>query len=33
MMIQLDARWPLDANLIPTGNLEPLAGKFELRIL
>ena len=33
MMIQLDAkaRWPLDANLIPTGNLEPLAGKFELR--
>jgi len=33
MMIQLDAdaRWQLDASLIPTGNLEPLAGKYDLR--
>ena len=33
MMIQLDAdaRWPLDANMIPTGDTEPLAGKFDLR--
>jgi aldose 1-epimerase len=33
MVIQLgaDARWPLDANMIPTGDTEPLAGKFDLR--
>jgi aldose 1-epimerase len=33
MMIQLDAdaRWPLDANMIPTGDTEPLAGKYDLR--
>ncbi len=33
MMIQLDAdaRWPLDARLIPTGDTEPLAGKYDLR--
>jgi len=33
MLIQLDAdaRWPLDANLIPTGALEPLAGRYDLR--
>jgi len=32
MMIQLDAdaRWALDARLIPTGNTEPLAGKYDL---
>jgi len=32
MLIQLDAdaRWPLDARLVPTGKLEPLAGKFDL---
>ena len=33
MLIQLDAdaRWPLDAQLIPTGDTEPLAGKYDLR--
>ncbi len=33
MLIQLDAnaRWPLDARLIPTGDAEPLAGKYDLR--
>lgn len=33
MQIQLDAnaRWPLDAGLIPTGVAEPLAGKYDLR--
>ncbi len=33
MMIQLDAdaRWQLDASLIPTGAVEPLAGKYDLR--
>ena len=33
MEIQLDAdaRWPLDAGLIPTGVAEPLAGKYDLR--
>jgi aldose 1-epimerase len=33
MMIQLDAdaRWPLDANMIPTCDTEPLAGKYDLR--
>jgi aldose 1-epimerase len=33
MLIQLDAnaRWPLDASLIPTGAVEPLAGKYDLR--
>jgi aldose 1-epimerase len=33
MLIQLDAdaRWPLDARLIPTGATEPLAGKYDLR--
>jgi len=33
MLIQLDAdaRWPLDAALIPTGGVEPLAGKYDLR--
>jgi aldose 1-epimerase len=33
MMVQLDAnaRWPLDARLIPTGEVEPLAGKYDLR--
>ena len=33
MLIQLDAdaRWPLDARLIPTGAAEPLAGKYDLR--
>ena len=33
MLIQLDgnARWPLDAILIPTGKTEPLAGKYDLR--
>jgi aldose 1-epimerase len=33
MLIQLDAdaRWPLDARLIPTGDIEPLAGKYEFR--
>jgi aldose 1-epimerase len=33
MLVQLDAdaRWPLDARLIPTGATEPLAGKYDLR--
>lgn len=33
MMIQLDAdaRWSLDASLIPTGTAERLAGKYDLR--
>jgi aldose 1-epimerase len=33
MHIQLDAdaRWPLDAGLIPTGAAEALAGKYDLR--
>jgi len=33
MQVQLeaDARWPLDARLVPTGVAEPLAGKYELR--
>jgi aldose 1-epimerase len=33
MLIQLDAnaRWPLDARLIPTGAAEPLAGKYDFR--
>jgi aldose 1-epimerase len=33
MLIQLDAgaRWPLDARMIPTGDTEPLAGKYDLR--
>ena len=33
MMIQLDAnaRWPLDASLIPTGRTAPLDGKYDLR--
>jgi len=33
MLIQLaaDARWPLDAGLIPAGATEPLAGKYDLR--
>jgi aldose 1-epimerase len=33
MLIQLNAfaRWPLDASLVPTGNLEPLAGKYDFR--
>ena len=33
MLIQLDAnaRWPLDARLIPTAAAEPLAGKYDLR--
>ena len=33
MEIQLgaEARWLLDANMIPTGATEPLAGKFDLR--
>jgi aldose 1-epimerase len=33
MEIQLDAdaRWPLDASMIPTGVAEPLAGKYDLR--
>src|ERR1700678_1866322 len=33
MMIQLDAnaRWLLDARLVPTGEMEPLAGKYDLR--
>jgi aldose 1-epimerase len=33
MLIQLDAdaRWPLDANLIPTGEVQPLSGKYDLR--
>ena len=33
MLIQLDAdaRWPLDARLIPTGGAEPLAGMYDLR--
>jgi len=33
MLIQLDAnaRWPLDARLIPAGAAEPLAGKYDLR--
>jgi aldose 1-epimerase len=32
-MVQLDAnaRWLLDANLIPTGDIEPLAGKYDFR--
>jgi aldose 1-epimerase len=33
LLIQLDAnaRWPLDARLIPTGATGPLAGKYDLR--
>ena len=33
MLIELDAnaRWPLDARLIPTGDAERLAGKYDLR--
>jgi len=33
MLIELDAnaRWPLDARLIPTGDAEQLAGKYDLR--
>jgi aldose 1-epimerase len=33
MMIQLDAnaQWMLNAQLVPTGQMEPLAGKFDLR--
>ena len=33
MMIQLDAdaRWPLDAQFIPTGDTEPLAVLSNLR--
>jgi len=33
MLIQLDAnaRWPLDARLIPSAAAEPLAGKYDLR--
>jgi aldose 1-epimerase len=33
MLVQLDAdaRWPLDARLIPTGVAEPLQGKYDLR--
>jgi aldose 1-epimerase len=33
MLVQLDAeaRWALDASLIPTGNTESLTGKFDLR--
>ena len=33
MEIQLnaEARWALDANMIPTGATDPLAGKFDLR--
>lgn len=33
MLIQLDAnaRWPLDARLIPTGDAEPLAGRYDFR--
>jgi aldose 1-epimerase len=33
MLVQLDAdaRWALDASLIPTGNTEPLTGKYDLR--
>jgi aldose 1-epimerase len=33
MLIQLDAdaRWPLDAHMVPTGATEPLTGKFDLR--
>ena len=33
MMVQIDAdaRWALDASLIPTGRTEPLAGKYDLR--
>jgi aldose 1-epimerase len=33
MLVQLDAdaRWPLDANFIPTGVTESLAGKYDLR--
>jgi aldose 1-epimerase len=33
MMIQLDAdaRWVLDGRLIPSGNIEPPAGKFDFR--
>ncbi|HLX06209.1 MAG TPA: hypothetical protein VKR28_11765, partial [Candidatus Binatus sp.] len=33
MLIQLDAnaQWALDARLVPTGNLDPLSGKFDLR--
>jgi aldose 1-epimerase len=33
MQIQLDAnaRWLLDAGMIPTGQTEPLAGKYDLR--
>jgi aldose 1-epimerase len=33
MMIQLDAnaRWLLDARFVPTGEMEPLAGKYDLR--
>ena len=33
MLVQLDAdaRWALDASLIPTGNTESLTGKYDLR--
>ena len=33
MQIQLDAdaRWPLDASMVPTGVAEPLVGKYDLR--
>jgi aldose 1-epimerase len=34
MMIELDAdaRWPLDARLIPAGAVEPLTGKYDFRV-
>jgi aldose 1-epimerase len=33
MLIQLDAnaRWPLDESMIPTGDAEPLKGRYDLR--
>ena len=31
ILLDADARWPLDARLIPTGGTEPLAGKYDFR--
>ena len=31
IQLDADARWPMDASMIPTGATEPLAGKFDLR--
>jgi len=32
MQLDADARWPLDASMIPSGPPVPLAGKYDLRV-